>query len=119
MYFKHNLCFHIFIFSTKRIDTRLGHFQKTFNLTGKEVRLLTTKQPRLITYSMHHIKLNTFSVKEEMGFDDEQMKEMLLTTPNIWMMSKQNNNYFITNKLMKVLIGTITNQYLSTVFLTP
>lgn len=77
------------MFSTTRIDVRLGHFQSTFALTGDEIRLLATKQPKLITYNMEHLKLNTFSIKEEMGFDDEQIKSLLLSIPKFWMMSQE------------------------------
>lgn len=81
-------------FSTKDIDRRLGHFQKTFKLTGAEVRSLTTKQPRLITYSLMLINGNTFSIKEEMGFTDDEMKYLLLKSPRLWM------------KCNKVLVST-------------
>jgi len=43
--------------STEKIDQRLGHFQKTFKLTGNEVRNLAVKRPRLITYHMSHIQV--------------------------------------------------------------
>jgi len=43
--------------STEKIDQRLGHFQKTFKLTGNEVRYLAVKRPRLITYDMAHIQV--------------------------------------------------------------
>jgi hypothetical protein len=43
--------------STEKIDQRLGHFQKTFKLTGNEVRNLAVKRPRLITYDMAHIQV--------------------------------------------------------------
>lgn len=38
---------------------------------------------------MEHINLNTFSIKEEMGFGNMQMKQLLLDVPKLWMMSKQ------------------------------
>nr|CAD7456942.1 unnamed protein product [Timema tahoe] len=47
---------HWLSFSTRRIDRRLGHFQKSFSLNGDEIRTLTIKQPRLITFNMNHIK---------------------------------------------------------------
>lgn len=74
--------------STRRIDRRLGFFQKTFDLVGDEVRLLTTKQPRVITYSLEHLRKSTFSIKEEMGFDQRELKELLLAKPKLWMISK-------------------------------
>ncbi|XP_063231578.1 transcription termination factor 3, mitochondrial isoform X2 [Bacillus rossius redtenbacheri] len=75
-------------FSTDTIDSRLGHFQKNFSLTGNEVRFLATKQPRLITYSMNHIKVNTFVIKEELGFEAKEMKNILLKQPKLWMISQ-------------------------------
>lgn len=74
--------------STKRIDKRLGYFQKTFKMMGDEVRLLTAKQPRIITYNLEHIRQNTFTVREEMGFEPEEMKQLLLSKPKLWMMSE-------------------------------
>ncbi|XP_055598205.1 transcription termination factor 3, mitochondrial [Uranotaenia lowii] len=78
--------------STRRIDRRLGYFQKTFALTGSEIRLLTTKQPRVITFNLEHIRLNTFNIKEEMGFKPEEMKQLLLRKPKLWMISHGNLN---------------------------
>jgi hypothetical protein len=43
--------------STQEIDQRLGRFQKTFKLTGNEVRRLTLRRPKLITHNMAHIKV--------------------------------------------------------------
>lgn len=74
--------------STRRIDRRLGYFQKTFELQGDEVRLLTSKQPRVITYNLEHIRKNTFSIKEEMGFDQRELKQLLLSKPKLWMINQ-------------------------------
>ncbi|XP_065074336.1 transcription termination factor 3, mitochondrial-like [Ochlerotatus camptorhynchus] len=79
--------------STRRIDRRLGFFQKTFELMGDEVRLLTTKQPRVITYSLEHIRKSTFSIKEEMGFDQNELKELLLSKPKLWMINQDKLSY--------------------------
>lgn len=75
-------------FSTRRIDRRLGWFQKNFNLTGDDIRFLTVKQPKLITYSLEHIRDLTFSVKEEMGFDAVELRSLLLAKPILWMNSE-------------------------------
>lgn len=71
-----------------KIDRRLGMFQNEFSLIGDEVRLLVTKQPKLITFSIHHLKVNTFSLREEMGFEAEQLKKMILDTPRLLSRSK-------------------------------
>lgn len=78
----------LLFYSTVRIDKRLGYFQKTFGLTGNEVRYLASKQPQLITYNLHHITTNSFVIKEEMGFNDKEVKELILGKPKLWMMSK-------------------------------
>lgn len=74
--------------STRRIDRRLGWFQKNFKLTGDDIRFLTCKQPKLITYNMEHIRESTFKIKEEMGFDSDEIKVLLLNKPNLWMHSE-------------------------------
>lgn len=76
------------MFSTKRIDKRLGHFQKEFLLKGDDVRFLATKMPRLITYSMDHIRQATFCIREEMGFNKDEIKSLLLSKPKLWMLSE-------------------------------
>ncbi|KAI4465601.1 cgi-12 protein-related [Holotrichia oblita] len=78
------------MFSTNRIDRRLGYFQTTFSLCGDEVRTITCKQPKLITYSIKHITLNHFSLKEEMGFTKENIKEILIKKPKTFMKNKDN-----------------------------
>ena len=73
-------------FSTTRIDRRLGWFQKNFHLTGSDIRFLAAKYPRLIT--SHLMREIIFSVKEEMGFDQDQTKLLLLAVPKLFMKSK-------------------------------
>lgn len=75
-------------YSTHEIDDRLGFFQKDFQLTGDEVRLLTVAYPRLITYSQRIIKEMSFSVREECCFEPNEVKEILLKCPKLWMMRK-------------------------------
>lgn len=75
-------------FSTKRIDRRLGWFMKNFKLSPDELRYLTCKQPKLITFSIELIRVANFTIKEEMGFEREQFKELLLAKPLLWMIRK-------------------------------
>ncbi|CAD7005451.1 unnamed protein product [Ceratitis capitata] len=75
------------MFSTHRIDKRLGHFQKEFHLNGDDVRFLASKQPRLITYNMDHIRKASFCIREEMGFDKDEIKCLLLSKPRLWMIN--------------------------------
>ena len=71
-------------FSTQKIDTRLGYFQNDFKLKGSEVRLLSIKLPKLITYKMLAIENKSFAIHKEMGFERPQMKKMLLRSPRLW-----------------------------------
>lgn len=72
-------------FNTKNIDERLGYFQQEFGLKGYEVRTLAAKGPNLITYDLIKVKLNTFAIREEMGFTSEEVKQMLLEKPKLFM----------------------------------
>lgn len=73
---------------------RLGFFQKQFRLNGNEVRQLATKQPKLITYRLRHLTENRFSLCEEMGFTDEEMKSIVLNKPKLLMRSNCIRNIF-------------------------
>lgn len=71
-------------FSTKRIDRRLGWFQKEFQLTGNELREVVVKCPKLITFNLLHVKESTFSMREEMGFEKHEMKSLMISNPKLW-----------------------------------
>lgn len=75
-------------FSTKRVDRRLGWYQKNFNLSGDDLRFLTCKQPKLITYNLMNIRSANFTIKEQMGFEKLELKALLLAKPNLWMASQ-------------------------------
>ncbi|XP_076633359.1 mitochondrial transcription termination factor 3 [Colletes latitarsis] len=72
-------------FSTKDIDYRLGYFQHVFKLNGHKVRLLALHTPILITYDWDHVKQSTFVIKEEMGFNLEEMQLLLLNRGRLWL----------------------------------
>lgn len=71
------------MFSTPRIDDRLGFFQRQLSLTGSETRQLAVAQPRIITYSIEHIRKATFTVYEEMGLTKDETKELVLKLPKV------------------------------------
>lgn len=74
--------------STKDIDGRLGYFQNNFKLSGPQIRLFAIKGPKVVTYKMLHIMSNTFSIREEMEFDNIQIRKLLLKMPRLWVKSK-------------------------------
>lgn len=80
------------MFSTQRIDGRLGFFQKSFELSGAQIRQLVLRQPKLITYSLDSVRKNSFVIREELGFEKAETKALLLAAPKLWMMSR---NFYI------------------------
>ncbi|EZA53365.1 hypothetical protein DMN91_005052 [Ooceraea biroi] len=76
------------LYSTKDIDGRLGYFQATFKLNGSEVRFLTSKAPKVVTYKMSHLMSNTLTIKEDMEFDPRQAKVLLIKVPKIWVKNR-------------------------------
>jgi hypothetical protein len=45
-------------------------------------------------------QVNTFSLKEEMGFNDEEMRSLLLKAPKLWMKSKLLNLHFCNKEML-------------------
>ncbi|XP_050428535.1 transcription termination factor 3, mitochondrial [Adelges cooleyi] len=75
-------------YSTVDIDASLGFFQNKFYLSGDNVRSVTTKLPRLITWPKRAVNLIMFSLDEEMGFNRSERKKLLLVYPKVYIMSK-------------------------------
>lgn len=71
-------------YKVEQIDERLGFFQQTFRLSGNEVRGLCEQLPKLITKKKDWLMEISFAVKEQMGFDEKEMKQMLLQCPRLW-----------------------------------
>nr|CAG4643461.1 EOG090X0C5Y [Ilyocryptus agilis] len=76
------------LYSTEEIDKRLGFFQQLFKLTGNQLRLVATKEPRLMNTTPQQIKLMNFGFQEEMGFEVAQIKSLLIAKPKLWIMNK-------------------------------
>lgn len=74
--------------STRDIDELLGFFQNHFKLNGNQVRLLTVTYPRLITHNLDEVQKISFSVREECCFEDDEVKQLLLKCPKLWMLRK-------------------------------
>lgn len=75
------------MFSTERIDKRLGFFQREFELTGNQVRRLTVSSPTIITFNLGRIRELTFSVREELELERDETRQLLLKCPQIWLTS--------------------------------
>ncbi|XP_034944449.1 transcription termination factor 3, mitochondrial [Chelonus insularis] len=71
-------------YTTKEVDRKLGYVQAELKLSGEQVRKAFVMQPKLILAPRSQLRENFFSVKEEMGFDDYQIKQILLAKPSIF-----------------------------------
>ncbi|KAK0077502.1 hypothetical protein PV325_005208 [Microctonus aethiopoides] len=76
-------------YTTLTIDRRLAFFQRQFKLTGDETRLVAVNGPRLITHEHKKVLENTFCIRELMGFENEQMKNLLMKKPILWMKNRE------------------------------
>ncbi|KAH8379764.1 hypothetical protein KR009_007008 [Drosophila setifemur] len=73
------------MFSTRRVDRRLGYFQKEFHLSGHDIRLLATREPNVITYNMEHLRKSVFTLREEMGFSPKELSTLVVRKPRLMM----------------------------------
>jgi hypothetical protein len=48
---------------------------------------------------------NTFSLKEEMGFNDDEMKSLLLREPKLWMKSKSLTLISVRKNACKITVN--------------
>ncbi|VDK79816.1 unnamed protein product [Litomosoides sigmodontis] len=70
----------------KTTDARLGWIQKTFELTGDEMRQLIVTEPRVIMYGIGSLERLVTMLNEELEFTKEQVKAILLKDPRVFMM---------------------------------
>ncbi|VDK85637.1 unnamed protein product [Onchocerca ochengi] len=69
----------------KIIDARLGWIQKTFELTGDEMRQVIVTEPRVIIYGIGPLERLVIMLNEELEFTKEQIKAILLEDPRVFM----------------------------------
>lgn len=77
-------------FSVQRMDHRLGFIQSLFSLTGAELRHIITRYPKLATSNLHAIRSNNFSIKEEMGFSEDEVKQLIMVCPKLLVSCRAN-----------------------------
>lgn len=82
-------------YSTRDIDWRLGFLQKHFELRGNEVRTVTISCPRLITHNTIDVEKISFSMREECGFDNYQIKRLVQEVPKLWLMRMSSSYLFV------------------------
>jgi len=86
--------------SVKGIDSRLGFLQKTFHLTGDETRYLATECSSLVIKKdlVPSTQRKLFSIKEEMGFSQDEIKEIILQDPIMFLKHSPRSNQYILSQ---------------------
>ncbi|KAK8759699.1 hypothetical protein V5799_002669 [Amblyomma americanum] len=77
-------------FRVEDMDRRLGMLQSVLSLSGAEVRHIVTRFPKLPTCKLYSIQSNAFAIREEMGFTQNEMKQMLMVCPKLLVSSRTN-----------------------------
>lgn len=72
----------------KQADGKLGFYQKEFSLTGPEVRAVTTRLPKLITFPISTAKWCKYTLREFLGFSEAEAKGMFITNPKVLLTDK-------------------------------
>ncbi|RWS31515.1 transcription termination factor 3-like protein, partial [Leptotrombidium deliense] len=66
------------------IDSKLGFLQNQYNLSAVQIRKITEKWPFVVDISQQWHKVCLFMFKEEMGFNEEEMHNILVTLPSLF-----------------------------------
>jgi mTERF domain-containing protein len=71
-------------YSVSEIDGRLGYLQKTFKLSGEEIRRLATSCPKLVTWGgvPTQVGLNLIMLNESCGFSQDEVRDSVLNPEN-------------------------------------
>lgn len=74
-------------FSVEEVDSKLGFFQKSFKLSGNEMRKLTCRLPSLIIWdgTPFQVSTNHIYLTKMMGFEERECKRMLMAHPELYM----------------------------------
>lgn len=70
--------------TSERIDTKLGIYQKLFQLTGSELRRAIIHCPKSLTYHPDTVKIAKLKLVNLMGFSELQVKQMFILDPKLF-----------------------------------
>lgn len=70
--------------STVDLDSKLGCYQQVFKLSGKELRAIFHKLPRVITTASYRIRDRAYYMEKNLGFSAAEVKQMFMKAPRIF-----------------------------------
>lgn len=74
--------------TTIKTDKQLGFLQREFALTGDEVRLVVTRHPKIAIWDSASILTMKMTYKDFLGFSADELKQLLLSDPKLYLAGK-------------------------------
>ncbi|KAH9508349.1 Transcription termination factor 3, mitochondrial [Bulinus truncatus] len=81
-------CSVFLLMDVHKLDEKLGFLQNTFHLTGEEVRHVALTYPKILPWRHELIADVRFHIKESIGFNDSELKQIMLKEPSLYMNNK-------------------------------
>ncbi|CAF0768903.1 unnamed protein product [Brachionus calyciflorus] len=90
--------------SVHEVDSRLGWFQKEFNLTGNELRSIVTEKPKLVTLPLKVAHKVKFGLTDFLSYSPESLKNLLLKYPKLFTKDFENleSNFIFLTQVVKL-----------------
>ncbi|XP_026156212.1 transcription termination factor 3, mitochondrial [Mastacembelus armatus] len=76
-------------FSVKRLDNRLGFYQKQLNISASNTRNIVARLPRLLCGSLEPVKENLQVCKIQLGFKDNEIQHIVIAIPKVLTANKR------------------------------
>lgn len=95
--------------TTADVDKMLGMYQKTFGLTGDEIRHVITSTPKLLMLEKQKFDQNQSLLKNSFGFNVDELKHVFLTCPKIWFIAEKTleSRFRVVHNLLRLGHDTI------------
>ncbi|OTF76889.1 mTERF domain-containing protein 1, mitochondrial-like protein [Euroglyphus maynei] len=77
-------CPKVFSLKVHTIDQHLADLGHEYRLSANEIRHIVRNQTRIILMNNHQLKKCTFVFAEQMGFNSEEIKSLLVRNPRLW-----------------------------------
>lgn len=101
---------HLLNFSVKRLDNRLGFYEKQLNLSVSNTRNVVARLPRLLCGSLEPVKENLKVFEIELGFKKNEIQHIVIAVPKVLTANKRKLTqiFDFLHNTMKVPHGLIT-----------
>ncbi|XP_027202749.2 mitochondrial transcription termination factor 3 [Dermatophagoides pteronyssinus] len=74
----------LFSLKIQTIDQNLADLGEEYRLTANEIRHIVRRHPRIISMSNHQLKKCTFVFAEQMGFNEDEIRSLIIRNAVLW-----------------------------------